>query len=760
MFHSECFIKAEGRGLRRALRRLSLCRERTLEVHSPHTAARHGRGWRLLLWRFRDHGLGRHQQAGDRRCVLQRGAHDLGGIDDAAVDQVHVVLGLRVEAEGLGLVLHDLADHDRALDAGVFGDLPRRRFQRLEHDIDAGLYVGIAVGDLADGLLGAQERDAAARHDPFLDRGAGGVERVLDPVLLLLDLDLGGAANADHRHAARELGQPLLQLLAVIVGRGLLDLRLDLADASLDVLLFAGAVDNRGLLLLDDDLLGAPEHGGGHVLELDAELFGDELAAGEDRDVLEHGLAAVAEAGGLDGGDLEPAAKFVDDEGGERLALDVLGHDQQRLAGLDDRLEHREHRLQSGELLLVQQDEGVLELGHHLLGIGDEVGREVAAVELHAFDDLDFGVERFGFLDRDHAFVADLLHRLGDHLADLAVAVRRERAHLGDLRGRADLLRALLDILHHRADRDVDAALEVHRVHAGGHRLGALLDDRLREHGRGGGAVAGYVVGLLGDLAHHLGAHVLELVLELDFLRHRHAVLGDAGRAEALVEHDVAALGAQRHLHGVGQYIDAAQHLVTRVAGESYVFGSHFTSLHLSLICLQLVPRPEEGPQRRVAAAERSCFRPSAPELSPGARDETSTSGDHAHDVGLLHDQEVLAVELDFGAGPFAEQHPVAGLDVGLDDLVGDAATTGPHRDDLALRGFLLDGVGDDDAALRFFLGIDTFHDHTVVQGTELGLGHELSSQGAGRALVFDRYARSVRLLALNIDECQPLAGT
>src|SRR5246127_4669285 len=37
-------------------------------------------------------------------------------------------------------------------------------------------------------------------------------------------------------------------------------------------------------------------------------------------------------------------------------------------------------------------------------------------------------------------------------------------------------------------------------------------------------------------------------------------------------------------------------------------------------------------------------------------------SGDHAHDVGLLHDQEFLAVELDFGAGPFAEQHAIAGL--------------------------------------------------------------------------------------------------
>ena len=33
---------------------------------------------------------------------------------------------------------------------------------------------------------------------------------------------------------------------------------------------------------------------------------------------------------------------------------------------------------------------------------------------------------------------------------------------------------------------------------------------------------------------------------------------------------------------------------------------------------------------------------------------------DHAHDVGLFHDQKVLAVDLDLGAGPFAKQHPVA----------------------------------------------------------------------------------------------------
>src|SRR6478752_10215192 len=38
--------------------------------------------------------------------------------------------------------------------------------------------------------------------------------------------------------------------------------------------------------------------------------------------------------------------------------------------------------------------------------------------------------------------------------------------------------------------------------------------------------------------------------------------------------------------------------------------------------------------------------------------------GDHAHDVGFLHDQEVLTVELDFGAAPLAEEDPVAFLDV------------------------------------------------------------------------------------------------
>ena len=77
------------------------------------------------------------------------------------------------------------------------------------------------------------------------------MHRVIDAILALLHLGLGRATDADHRNAAGELGQPLLQLLAVIVGGGLLDLRLDLVDARLDVGLLAGTVDDRGVLLVN-----------------------------------------------------------------------------------------------------------------------------------------------------------------------------------------------------------------------------------------------------------------------------------------------------------------------------------------------------------------------------------------------------------------------------------------------------------------------------------------------------------------------------
>ena len=78
--------------------------------------------------------------------------------------------------------------------------------------------------ELVERRLRADERDAAAGDDAFFDGRAGRVERVFDAGLLLLHLGLGGRADLDDRDAADELREALLELLAIVVARGVLDL--------------------------------------------------------------------------------------------------------------------------------------------------------------------------------------------------------------------------------------------------------------------------------------------------------------------------------------------------------------------------------------------------------------------------------------------------------------------------------------------------------------------------------------------------------
>ena len=109
----------------------------------------------------------------------------------------------------------------------------------------------------------------------------------------------------------------------------------------------------------------------------------------------------------------------------------------------------------------------------------------------------------------------------------------------------------------HGVDGGVHAAAERHRVGAGGDVAHALVDQRLGQHGGGGGAVAGDVVGLGGDVLGQLRAEVLVRVVEVDLAGDGHAVVGDRRGAELLVDDDVAAARAEGHLDRVGQLVDA-----------------------------------------------------------------------------------------------------------------------------------------------------------------------------------------------------------
>src|SRR3954467_12505641 len=69
---------------------------------------------------------------------------------------------------------------------------------------------------------------------------------------------------------------------------------------------------------------------------------------------------------------------------------------------------------------------------------------------------------------------------------------------------------------------------------------------------------------------------------------------------------------------------------------------------------------------------------------------------EHAHDVAFLHDQQLVAVELDLPSSPLAKQHPVAGLHAHRRQPALLAAGTRANRQDLALHRLLLGGVRDD----------------------------------------------------------------
>ena len=194
----------------------------------------------------------------------------------------------------------------------------------------------------------------------------------------------------------------------------------------------------------------------------------------------------------------------------------------------------------------MDQDVGVLQHRFHRLRIGDEVGREVAAIELHAFDPLDLGGQALAFIDGDHAVLADLLHGVGQELADFRIVVGGDGADLGDLFLLVlDRDRHALELVGDVGHGLLHARLELHGIHARDDGPEAFVEEGLGEDGGGGGAVAGLVAGLRGDLADHAGAHVLIDVFQVDFLGDRDAVFGDGRRAKTLLEDDVASRGVR-----------------------------------------------------------------------------------------------------------------------------------------------------------------------------------------------------------------------
>src|SRR5690606_14063946 len=140
--------------------------------------------------------------------------------------------------------------------------------------------------------------------------------------------------------------------------------------------------------------------------------------------------------------------------------------------------------------------------------------------------------------------------------------------HLSDGLGVGARLGQALQLVDDGDGGLVDTALEVHWVHPGGNGLQAFVDDGLGQYGSGGSAVTGFVVGLGGNVLEQLSAHVLELVLPLDFLGDGNAVLGDRRSTEALFQNHVAAFRAEGRFYRVSQDVYANQHFLASGVAE------------------------------------------------------------------------------------------------------------------------------------------------------------------------------------------------
>lgn len=103
----------------------------------------------------------------------------------------------------------------------------------------------------------------------------------------------------------------------------------------------------------------------GGAFQAQTDLFGDDGTAGQNGDVLQHGLATVAEARCLDGSDFDDATHVVHNQSRQGFAFNVFGHDQQWTAGFGNGFQHWQHFADVRDLLVDQQDQRAVELGNH-----------------------------------------------------------------------------------------------------------------------------------------------------------------------------------------------------------------------------------------------------------------------------------------------------------------------------------------------------------------------------------------------------------
>ena len=223
------------------------------------------------------------------------------------------------------------------------------------------------------------------------------------------------------------------------------------------------------------------------------------MATAENGNVLQHGLAALTKARGLDGDRLECAPNLVDYQGRQGFTLNVFGDDDKGFARLHHFFQYWKHVLNRRDLRANQQHVGVIEHALHPLRVSYEVRRDVTLVEPHTFNEVEFHTKGLALFYGDHSVGADFLQSFGDHRTDLRVR-GRDCGHVRDLRGVGiNFYCTLFDRIHRGNHCGLDTFFEHHRVGSRSNVAESFPHHGPRENGGGSSSVTGDIVGLLGD---------------------------------------------------------------------------------------------------------------------------------------------------------------------------------------------------------------------------------------------------------------------
>ena len=174
----------------------------------------------------------------------------------------------------------------------------------------------------------------------------------------------------------------------------------------------------------------------------------------------------------------------------------------------------------------MNENQRIIQHRFHPLWISDEVRAQIATIKLQSLNHFERGFHGFGFLDGDHAILTYFIHRPSDNRSDCRVPICGNSSNLSNHIA-LDFLGQAANFLSGALDGLVDTAFDGHRVAASRNCLYTFAENCLRQNGGGSGAIAGNIRCLRSHFTNHLGAHILERVLEFNLFCDRNTVFGD-----------------------------------------------------------------------------------------------------------------------------------------------------------------------------------------------------------------------------------------